>query len=499
MKKDQKQLFDAEEKIIESPLEQEIKNSYLNYAMSVITERALPDARDGLKPVQRRILYAMSELGVKHSQPFKKSARIVGETMGKYHPHGDSAIYDAMARLSQGFNMRLPLVDGQGNFGSLDGDSPAAMRYTEARLSEAGEDMLTNINEDTVDLTPNFDESLKEPEVLPSGIPNMLVNGASGIAVGMATNMPPHNLSEVTEACITLIDNPKTDTPELMKHIQGPDFPTGGVIVGTEGITEAYTTGRGRIILRGKVFEETNKNGRSKLVITEIPYSVNKLTLIESMAKAAQNGTIDGINDIRDESDRDGIRIVIELNKDAKSETVLEQLYAKTQLQCTYGIINLAVYNKKTSEFTLKELLNIFIDHRRKVIKRRSEYRLNAVNQKLHIAEGLLTALSQIDQIIDIIKNSTAGTIAKTLLIEKMKFSEVQAQAILDMRLQRLTGLEKDNLDKTKTMLSKEKTKLEKILSNAKALDAVIKEELKTVADKYGNARRTEIVAKPNP
>lgn len=493
--KKQKQLLKIEEKIIAFPLEQEMKNRYLNYAMSVITERALPDARDGLKPVQRRILYAMSELGIKHTQPFKKSARIVGETMGKYHPHGDSAIYDAMARLSQDFNMRLPLVDGQGNFGSLDGDSPAAMRYTEARLSEAGEDMLADISEDTVDFTSNFDESLKEPEVLPSGIPNMLVNGASGIAVGMATNMPPHNLSEIIEACITLIDNPETETSELMRHIQGPDFPTGGVIVGTGGIKEAYTTGRGRITLRGKVTEETKGNGRRKLVISEIPYSVNKLTLIESIAKSVQNGVIEGITDIRDESDRNGIRIVIELNKDAKSETVLEQLYAKTQLQCTYGIINLAVYNKKTSEFTLKELLNIFIAHRRKVIKRRSEYRLNVVSQKLHIVEGLLKALSQIDQIIDIIKTSKTGTIAKTLLIEKMKFSEVQAQAILDTRLQRLTGLEKNSLDKAKTLLSKEKIKLEKILSNAKALDVVIKEELKAIAEKYGEPRKTVIVS----
>lgn len=483
------------EHIVEFPLEQEMKNSYLNYAMSVIIERALPDARDGLKPVQRRILYAMSELGVRHNQPFKKSARIVGETMGKYHPHGDSAIYDAMARLSQDFNMRLPLVDGQGNFGSVDGDSPAAMRYTEARLSEAGEDMLADIGENTVDFTPNFDESLKEPEILPSGIPNMLVNGASGIAVGMATNMPPHNLNESIAACIALIDNPKIELPELMKHIQGPDFPTGGVIVGTEGIAEAYKTGRGRITLRGKIVEETNGRGRPKLVVTEIPYSQNKLTLIESIAKAVQNGTVEGVNDIRDESDRNGIRIVIELYKEAKIEKVLKQLYAKTPLQCTYGIINLAVHDKKTREFSLKELLEIFIEHRREVIKRRSEYRLNAINNKLHITEGLLKALAEIDKVIKIIRTAENGSAAKASLITKMKFTETQAQSILDMRLQRLTGLERDKLERDKAELEKEKAGLEKILSGTRALNTVMKNELKAIAAKYGEPRKTAIVS----
>lgn len=491
MPKKQQELF--QENIIEFPLEKEMKKSYLNYAMSVIVGRALPDARDGLKPVQRRILFAMSELGIRHNQPFKKSARIVGETMGKYHPHGDSAIYDAMARMSQDFTMRLPLVDGQGNFGSVDGDSPAAMRYTEARLAAVGEEMLANIDEDTVDFSPNFDESLKEPSILPCGFPNMLVNGASGIAVGMATNMPPHNLGEVIDACIATIDKPKIDTDALLGYVPGPDFPTGGIIVGTDGIKEAYKTGRGRITLRGRVEEEVHGRGKVKLVITEIPFAQNKATLIEAIAKAVQNGVVDGITDLRDESDRNGIRIVLDLQKDADKEKLLNQLYLKTPLQSTYGIINLAVCGDVTKEYSLKDLIDIFLSHRKTVVKRRTEHRLKVVSQKLHITEGLLKALSQIDKIIRLIKTSESGAEAKTALIEKMKFSAEQAQAILDMRLQRLTGLEKSKLEADKAALEKEKESLEKILSGDKALNAVIKAELKDIKAKYSEPRKTTI------
>ena len=490
--KKQTQLFS--ENIIEFPLEEEMKKSYLNYAMSVIVGRALPDARDGLKPVQRRILYAMSELGLRHNQPFKKSARIVGETMGKYHPHGDSAIYDAMSRMSQDFSMRLPLVDGQGNFGSVDGDSPAAMRYTEARLAAAGEEMLANIDEDTVDFTPNFDESLKEPSILPCGFPNMLVNGASGIAVGMATNMPPHNLGEVIDACIACLDKPKIDLETLMSCVPGPDFPTGGIIVGTEGITDAYKTGRGRITIRGRVEEETPGRGKTWLVIKEIPFSQNKMTLIEAIAKAIQNGVIDGINDLRDESDRTGIRIVLDLQKDADKDKVLKQLYAKTPLQSTYGIINLAICGSTTKEYGLKDFIEIFLTHRKTVVKRRTEHRLKVVNQKLHIIEGLLKALGQIDKIIRLIKTSENAAEAKTALVEKMKFSAEQAQAILDMRLQRLTGLERSKLEADKAALEKEKANLEKILSGDKALNTVIKAELKDIKAKYADTRRTTIL-----
>ena len=486
------------ENIIEFPLEQEMKKSYLNYAMSVIVGRALPDARDGLKPVQRRILYAMSELGIRHNQPFKKSARIVGETMGKYHPHGDSAIYDAMSRMSQDFSMRLPLVEGQGNFGSVDGDSPAAMRYTEARLSAAGEELLANIDEDTVDFTPNFDESLKEPSILPCGFPNMLVNGASGIAVGMATNMPPHNLGEIIDACIAYIDKPRITLETLMNYVPGPDFPTGGIIVGTDGLKDAYSTGRGRITLRGRIEEENAGRGKMKLVITEIPFAQNKTTLIETIAKAIQNGSIDGVNDLRDESDRTGIRIVLDLQKDADKEKILKQLYAKTPLQSTYSIINLAICGSATKEYGFKDLIEIFLSYRKTVVKRRTEHRLKVVKQKLHITEGLLKALGQIDKIIRLIKASQSADNAKTALIEKMKFSHEQAQAILDMRLQRLTGLERSKLEADKAALEKEKTNLEKILSGDKALNAVIKAELKDIKAKYNSPRRTSIVSQQN-
>lgn len=482
------------ENIIELPLEKEIEKSYLNYAMSVIIGRALPDARDGLKPVQRRILYAMSELGVRHNQPFKKSARIVGETMGKFHPHGDTAIYDAMSRMAQDYNMRLPFVDGQGNFGSIDGDPPAAMRYTEARLSEAGEEMLADIDEDSVDFRPNFDESLKEPVLLPSRIPNLLVNGASGIAVGMSSNMPPHNLSEIADGCIALIDSPDIDVHGLMQYIHGPDFPTGGIIVGTEGIEEAYCTGRGKLTLRGKtVFEKTGRS-RPKLVITEIPYSQNKTALIEAIAKCVQSGAVEGVTDVRDESDRSGIRIVLDLQKDADNEKILKKLWVKTPLQCSYGIINLAVLDGATKEFGLKDLLNIYIDHRRSVIKRRTEYRLKKVTSRLHIVEGLLKAQELTDKIVKMIKAAKDGSEAKASLVEKLKFSEEQAAAILDMRLQRLTGLEKSKLEADKAACEKEKASLEKILSGKKNIDAVLKAELKDLKKRYSESRKTEIM-----
>ena len=358
-------------KVRSLPLEDEIKQSYLNYAMSVIVGRALPDARDGLKPVQRRILYAMLEMGVRHNQAFKKSARIVGDAMGKYHPHGDSAIYDTMARMSQDFSMRYPLVDGQGNFGSIDGDSPAAMRYTEARLDAIGEEMLADINEETVDWGPNYDESLVEPLSLPSRIPNLLVNGSTGIAVGMATNMPPHNLGEAVDVCCAMLDNPDAELGELMTLMPGPDFPTGGIILGREGIIDAYRTGRGKIIVRGRVDVEDGRKGKRCIIITEIPYMVNKTNFIETIAKGVQTGIIDGVSDLRDESDREGMRIVIDLQRDADPNLVLRQLYNRTQLQSTFGVINLAIVEGATKELSLKEMVMVFLNHRREVIRRR--------------------------------------------------------------------------------------------------------------------------------
>ncbi|MBQ6920095.1 MAG: DNA gyrase subunit A, partial [Synergistaceae bacterium] len=440
-----------QEKILSLPLVGEIKTSYLNYAMSVIIGRALPDARDGLKPVQRRVLYAMSELGLKHNTAYKKSARIVGETMGKYHPHGDSAIYDTMVRLAQNWNLRYTLVDGQGNFGSIDGDSAAAMRYTEARLSRPGELMLSNLDEDTVDWGQNFDESLKEPLTLPSVLPNLLVNGSTGIAVGMATNIPPHNLREVADVIKWLIDNgiepEDAQLADIMNLMPGPDFPTGGEILGRSGIVEAYKTGRGKIIVRGKVHVEESKRGRQTIVITEIPYSVNKTMMLEAMVKAVQDKEIEGVHEMRDESDRDGLRIVIELSRDADADLIIRQLYKHTTLQSTFGVINLALVNNQPEILSIQKMLSIFLNYRREVVRRRTEYRLKQAKAREHIIEGLKKALSHIEQVIRTIRSTNNASEAKESLQSILGFSEAQAQAILDMRLQRLTGLERSKLD----------------------------------------------------
>lgn len=487
----QGKLFEG--KVVLLPLEEEIKQSYLNYAMSVIIGRALPDARDGLKPVQRRVLYAMLDLGLRHNQAFKKSARIVGETMGKYHPHGDAAIYDTMARLSQDFSLRYQLVDGQGNFGSIDGDPPAAMRYTEARLRSIGEEMLADINEETVDWMPNFDESLEEPSVLPSRIPNLLVNGSTGIAVGMATNIPPHNLGEAVDVCCALLDNPRVELGELMLLMPGPDFPTGGIILGREGIIDAYRTGRGKLTVRGRVDIEDGRKGRQNIIISEIPYMVNKTNLIETIAKCVQTGMIDGVSDLRDESDRKGMRIVVELDRAADANLVLRQLYTRTQLQSTFGVINLAIVAGQTKELSLKEMVFVFLDHRRAVVRRRTEFRLRKAEDRAHIVEGLLRALDVIDQVITIIRGSDNAAIARGRLSEELGFSEIQAQAILDMRLQRLTGLEREKLDSELRQLLMDIERYLSILSSAAILDSVVKDELIEVRRQYADKRRTDI------
>lgn len=482
-----------EGKVVTLPLEEEIKQSYLNYAMSVIVGRALPDARDGLKPVQRRVLFSMLELGLRHNQSFKKSARIVGEAMGKYHPHGDSAIYDTMARLSQDFSLRYPLVDGQGNFGSIDGDPPAAMRYTEARLHAQGEEMLADIAEETVDWMPNFDESLEEPTVLPSRIPNLLVNGSTGIAVGMATNIPPHNLGESIDVCCALLDNPQTELGELMVLMQGPDFPTGGIILGREGIIDAYRTGRGKLTVRGRVDIEDARKGRQGIIISEIPYMVNKTNFIETIAKCVQTGMIDGVSDLRDESDRNGMRIVVELDRSVDPNLVLRQLYTRTQLQTTFGIINLAIVNGQTRELSLKEMINVFLDHRRTVVRRRTEFRLRKAEDREHIVEGLVRALDVIDQVIGIIRGSDNAATARGRLVAELGFTEIQAQAILDMRLQRLTGLERDKLDIELRQLLMDIERYRSILGSAAILDSVVKDELLEVRRQYSDKRRTDI------
>lgn len=487
----------SSEKIINLPLVGEIKTSYLNYAMSVIVGRALPDARDGLKPVQRRVLYAMSELGLKHNTAYKKSARIVGETMGKYHPHGDSAIYDTMVRLAQNWNLRYPLVDGQGNFGSVDGDSAAAMRYTEARLSWLGELMLSNIEENTIEWGKNFDESLKEPLTLPSVMPNLIVNGSTGIAVGMATNMPPHNLREVVKVLCWLIENniepEDAELRDILELLPGPDFPTGGEILGRSGIIDAYTTGRGKIIVRGKMHVEENKRGRKSIVVTEIPYYVNKTILLESMVKEVQDKEIEGVTEIRDESDRDGLRIVIEITKDSEPEFIMRQLYKRTQLQSTFGVINLALVNKHPEILPMKKLLSIYLNYRREIVTRRTEYRLRQAQAREHLIEGLKKALENIETVIKIIRAANKADEAKENLQRELEFSSAQAQAILDMRLQRLTGLERSRLDEEQNRLLAEISELKNILADKKVLDGVIASELKEIASKFGDDRRTTI------
>lgn len=482
------------EKIVPITLEEEMKSSYIDYAMSVIVARALPDVRDGLKPVHRRVLFGMHELGLAYNRPYKKSARIVGEVLGKYHPHGDSAVYDTMVRMVQDFSLRYPLVDGQGNFGSVDGDSPAAMRYTEARLARISEEMLRDLDKNTVDFGPNFDDSLQEPLVLPSYLPNLLVNGSSGIAVGMATNIPPHNLNEVIDGLVALIDNPKLTSTDLMKYVKAPDFPTGGIIYGYDGVKEAYTTGRGRIILRAKANIETLKNDRENIVITEIPYQVNKSNLIEKIAELVREGKVDDISNIRDESDRDGMRIVIELKRDAQPTVVLNQLYKHTQMQVTFGVIMLALVHGVPKVLTLQEMMQHFLDHRMDVLIRRTKFELDAAEKRAHILEGYIIALDNIDEVIETIKKSRDVETAKNNLMKRFKLSEIQAKAILDMRLQRLTGLERKKIEDEYKETIKLIEKLRGILENERTRKKIIKEELLALKEKYGDERRTEII-----
>ncbi|MEE8167301.1 MAG: DNA gyrase subunit A [Candidatus Hydrothermarchaeales archaeon] len=479
--------------IVPVKIEDEMKKSYIDYAMSVIVGRALPDVRDGLKPVHRRILYAMHELGMTHNKPHKKSARIVGEVLGKYHPHGDTAVYDALVRMVQDFSMRYPLIDGQGNFGSVDGDSAAAMRYTEVRLARAAEEMLVDIDKDTVNFTPNFDESLQEPSVLPARLPNLLLNGSSGIAVGMATNIPPHNLGELVDATIKLIDDQEVSIEELMEVLKGPDFPTGASIFGVGGIRDAYTTGRGSIRLRAKAAIDEIK-GRNAIIVTEIPYMVNKAKLVEDIAALVRDKKVEGIHDLRDESDRDGMRIVIELKGNAIPEIVLNQLYKHTQMANTFGVINLAIVEGEPRVLNLKDILFEYIKHRKNVVTRRSKFELDKAEARAHILEGLRIALENIDEIIKTIKKSADADSARTALVSSFPLSKVQAQAILDMRLQRLTALEREKIDQEHKELLERIAWLKEVLASEAKVLGIIKEELSEVREKYADPRRTEIV-----
>ncbi|MDC1068017.1 DNA gyrase subunit A [Candidatus Kapabacteria bacterium] len=483
----------GKEQIIQTLLEDEMQNSYLDYSMSVIVSRALPDVRDGLKPVHRRILYAAQELGLAPNRPHKKSARLVGEVLGKYHPHGDSSVYDAMVRLAQSWNVRYPLFDGQGNYGSVDNDPPAAMRYTETRLSHVATSLLEDLQKNTVDFRPNFDDSLEEPIVLPSNLPTLLVNGSSGIAVGMATNMPPHNLREVVKGIIALIDNPELTIEELMQYVPAPDFPTGGIIYGYQGVKDAYLTGRGKIIVRARAAIEEVGN-KERIVIDDLPYQVNKAGLIEKIADLSKNKAIEGISYVGDESGRDGQRIVIDLKRDAVPMVVLNNLYKQTQMQVTFGVINLALVNGRPKELTLKELMYHFIEHRNDVVIRRTKFDLEAAEKRAHILEGFLIALNNIDEVIKIIRGSKDGPEASLKLQDRFELSEIQAKAILDMRLQRLTGLERDKIEKEYNELLETIKELKAILASKELQLNIISDELQQVAEKYGDERRTEII-----
>ena len=479
--------------IVDVDIEKEMKKSYLEYAMSVIVARALPDVKDGLKPVHRRIIYAMQGLGLLPDKPYKKSSRLVGEVMGKYHPHGDSAIYDATVRLAQDFNLRYPLVDGQGNFGTIDGDGAAAPRYTEVRMQKLALEMLRDINKDTVDFVPNYDENEKEPVVLPSKFPNLLVNGAAGIAVGMATNMPPHNLNEVIDATCEYIDNFDISVDELMKFVKGPDFPTGAYIMGLEGIKQAYHTGRGKITVRAVANIEEHNN-KTRIIVTEIPYQVNKTNLIMKIVELIKDKRIEGISDLRDESNMKGIRIVIELKRDANPNIILNNLYKHTQMQTTFGVINLALVNGEPKVLTLKELIGHYVEHQRDVITRRCRFELKKAEDRAHIVEGLLKAIDHIDEIIKIIRASYSD--AQEKLMERFGFTKIQAESILEMRLRRLQGLEREKLQDEYNSLIKEIARLKEILGNERLILNIIKEELIEIKEKFGDDRRTEI--KPN-
>jgi DNA gyrase subunit A len=487
-------MYTRNEKIIPVCIEEEVKDSYLNYAMSVIVGRALPDVRDGLKPVHRRILYAMQDLGLEHAKPYKKCARIVGEVLGKYHPHGDVAVYDALVRMAQDFSLRYPLVEGQGNFGSVDGDTAAAMRYTEARLASISEEMLADIDKDTVNFGPNFDASLTEPLLLPSTLPNLLVNGSSGIAVGMATNIPPHNLNEIADAIIYLLDNPEAEIKDLMRFVKGPDFPTGGVICGKAGIKEAYTQGRGKLTVRARATVEHQKNGKDSIVVTEIPYQVQKSSLIEAIAALVDEKKLEGISDIRDESDKDGMRMVVDLKRDTEPQIILNQLFKHTQLETTFGIIMLALVENRPRVLNLRQLLEEYIAHRKVIIRRRTQFELDKALKRTHILEGLKIALKFIDRIIKTIKTSKNTEDARTRLVKEFDLSQVQAQAILEMQLQRLTALERDKIDAEYAELLKKIEMCRVILASEKKVEAIIKEELENLKKQYGDERRTDIV-----
>lgn len=481
------------EKITPVNIEDEMKRSYIDYAMSVIVGRALPDVRDGLKPVHRRILYAMNEQGMTHDKPYKKSARIVGDVLGKYHPHGDIAVYDSLVRMVQEFSLRYPLIDGQGNFGSIDGDSAAAMRYTEVRLGKIADEILGDIDKETVDFVPNYDDSLKEPSVLPCKLPNLLINGSTGIAVGMATNMPPHNLGEVIDGIIMVIDNPAVEWNELMIAVKGPDFPTAGFIYGRQGIRDAYSTGRGSVKMRARAIIEEVKN-KETIIVNELPYQVNKAKLIEDIAGLVRDKKIAGITDLRDESDKDGIRIVMEISRQAQANIILNQLYSHTQLETTFGVINLALVDGRPMVLPLKEIIVQYISHRKNVIIRRSQFELKKAQQRAHILEGLIIALDNIDEVIKLIKASKTPDDARTGLIAKFNFSEEQAKAILDMRLQRLTGLEREKIDAEYSELLKTIAWLKELLASEMKILAIIKTELSDLRARFADKRRTEII-----
>ncbi len=481
------------ERIFKVNIENQMKSAYIDYSMSVIVSRALPDVRDGLKPVHRRILYGMLDLGILSNRPYKKSARIVGEVLGKYHPHGDTSVYDAMVRMAQVWSLRYPLIDGQGNFGSIDNDSPAAMRYTEARLRKMAEEMLEDINKDTVDFQFNFDDSLKEPTVLPAKVPQLLINGTSGIAVGMATNMAPHQLGEVIDGTVAYIDNNDITIDELMQHIKAPDFPTGGVIYGYDGVREAYETGRGRVVMRGEVTLETTSSGKEQIIVTSVPYQVNKAEMIKKTADLIVDKKIEGISDIRDESDRNGIRIVYDLKRDAVTNVVLNKLYQLTALQTSFSVNNIALVNGRPVQLNLKDIIRHFVDHRHKVVVRRTEYELREAEKRAHILVGLLIALDHLDEVISLIRNSQTPDEARSGLISSFELTEVQASAILEMRLQRLTGLEREKIKKDYEELMKKIEHYREILANEWMRMDIIKKELLEIKEKYNDERRSTI------
>ncbi|WP_187932094.1 DNA topoisomerase (ATP-hydrolyzing) subunit A [Helicobacter pylori] len=488
----QDHLVNETKNIVEVGIDSSIEESYLAYSMSVIIGRALPDARDGLKPVHRRILYAMHELGLTSKVAYKKSARIVGDVIGKYHPHGDNAVYDTLVRMAQDFSMRLELVDGQGNFGSIDGDNAAAMRYTEARMTKASEEILRDIDKDTIDFVPNYDDTLKEPDILPSRLPNLLVNGANGIAVGMATSIPPHRIDEIIDALAHVLENPNAELDEILEFVKGPDFPTGGIIYGKAGIIEAYKTGRGRVKVRAKVHVEKTKN-KEIIVLDEMPFQTNKAKLVEQISDLAREKQIEGISEVRDESDREGIRVVIELKRDAMSEIVLNHLYKLTTMETTFSIILLAIYNKEPKIFTLLELLRLFLNHRKTIIIRRTIFELEKAKARAHILEGYLIALDNIDEIVRLIKTSPSPEAAKNALMERFSLSEIQSKAILEMRLQRLTGLERDKIKEEYQNLLELIDDLNGILKSEDRLNEVVKTELLEVKEQFSSPRRTEI------